>query len=109
MVEINLEEGMPIVTEAMDNLKIALKRAKESKTKVVVFIHGYGSSGKGGAICKNARQWLKAQERNGTVKSVVEGENFDMFNAYARNIKAKDSQTVKYYGRGNNGITLVEL
>lgn len=109
MVEINLEEGMPIVTEAMDSLKFALKRAKESKTKVVIFIHGYGSSGRGGAINKSTRQWLKAQARNGLVKSVVEGENFDMFNSDARNIKAKDTETVKYYGRGNNGITVVEI
>lgn len=94
-MEINLEDGRPIVSDAMDNLKFALRIAKERKEKVVVIIHGYGSSGVGGAICKSARQWLKAQGRKGTLKRVVEGESFDMFNADAREIKAKDTKVGK--------------
>lgn len=109
MMEINLEDGMPIVSEAMDNLKFALRIAKERKEKVVVIIHGYGSSGIGGAICMSARQWLKAQVRKGALKKAVEGENFDMFNTDARDIKAKDAKVGKYYGQGNNGITVVEI
>lgn len=109
MLEVNLEEGRPFVAEAMENLKFELKNAKNSKIKVIVFIHGYGSSGSGGAICKSARQWLKAQVRNGSLKSVVDGTDFGMFNAGARKIRAMDSDTQKYYDRGNNGITVVEV
>lgn len=43
-------------------------------------IHGYGSSGRGGVIREKVRQWLHAQARNGTVKAVINGEDFDIFN-----------------------------
>lgn len=109
MIEINIKEDMPIVSDAIVNLKFALKSAKDRKEKVLVVIHGYGSSGTGGAICKSARQWLKAQLRKNILKRVVEGENFDMFNTDARYIKAKYLATEKYFGQGNNGITVVEI
>ena len=52
-------------------------------------IHGYGSSGKGGAIRTKARQWLNAQVRNGTIKAVINGEDFDIFNFKALELKDK--------------------
>lgn len=109
MKTINLEENMPTVIDAMDNLKQSIALAKATKTKVMVIIHGYGSSGRGGAICKSARQWLKAQERNGKFKTVIFGENFDLFNEQARIIKDKYPDTKEQFGRCNNGITILEL
>ena len=44
---VNLEEGMPYVDEALEHLEKSLRRAKNGGCKVVKFIHGYGSSGKG--------------------------------------------------------------
>ena len=47
------------------------------------------SKGKGGAIHDKARQWLKAQERNGKIKKVIFGENFTLFNFEALALKNK--------------------
>ena len=52
-----------------------------------MIIHGYGSTGKGGVIHDKARQWLKAQERNGKMKAVIYGEDFSIYNAQARELK----------------------
>ena len=65
-IEINLEEGMPTADEALSQLKDAIKRY--GKNQCLVFIHGYGSTGKGGVIRQKARQWLNAQVRNGKIK-----------------------------------------
>lgn len=86
--EINLEEGMPTVDESMSYLKMSITLCKQNKIGCLAVIHGYGSSGKGGAIRAKARQWLNAQVRNGTIKAVINGEDFDIFN-----FKALDKDT----------------
>lgn len=75
--EINLEECMPTCDEAMDYLKSSLKLAKQNKYKCLLIIHGYGSTGKGGAIRTKARQWLNAQVKKGIVK-LVRKSNFGL-------------------------------
>ncbi len=44
--EINLEEGMPAVDEAMTYLKMSKTSCKQNKIGCLAVIHGYGSSGK---------------------------------------------------------------
>lgn len=106
---INLEEGMPLLYEAMDTLTYSLKLNKLRKIKVMLIIHGYGSSGRGGIINVKARQWLNAQVRNGSIRTVVNGEDFDIFNSKARDLKGKYPELEKYIGSGNHGITIIEL
>ncbi|MCD7724248.1 MAG: hypothetical protein LUI12_01625, partial [Clostridiales bacterium] len=64
---------------------------------------------KGGAICKNARQWLKAQERNGKVKTVIFGEDFSIFNFKALELKNKYRELEPLTRVYNQGVTVVEL
>lgn len=109
IAEINLEEGMPTCDEAMERLKSSITLAKRSKYKCALVIHGYGSSGKGGVIRGKARQWLDAQVRNGTVKAVVRGEDFDVLNAKARELKAGFPELESLYRVTNHGVTVVEL
>lgn len=87
--EINLEEGMPTVDEAMSYLKMSITLCEQNKIACLAVIHGYGSSGKGGAIRAKARQWLNAQVRNGTIKAVINGEDFNVFNFKALELKGK--------------------
>ena len=47
---VNLEAGMPTVDMARTHLNMTLRSAKANRVKVLKLIHGYGSSGKGGAI-----------------------------------------------------------
>ncbi len=108
-IEINIKEDMPTVDEAMRFLQFELTRLRRNKYKCVQIVHGYGSTGKGGVICTKARQWLKAQERNGHLKSVVYGEEFTIFNPVARELKARYPELGQLLTVCNHGVTIVEL
>ncbi|NCA92451.1 hypothetical protein EOM82_04275 [bacterium] len=108
-MEINIKEGMPSVVEAMEHLKSCVSGAKQNKIKTLEVIHGYGSTGVGGKIREKARQWLIAQEKIGKIKTVIFGEEFEMFNDKSRNLKAKYPELISYYEKGNHGITIVEI
>ena len=107
--EINLEEGMPTVDEAMSYLKMLLPLCKQNKIGCLAVIHGYGSSGKGGAIRAKARQWLNAQVRNGAIKAVINGEDFDILNFKALELKGKYRELEKLLKVCNHGMTVVEI
>ena len=107
--ELNIKEGMPLVSEAMDFLKSSIERCRKNKFRCILVIHGYGSSGKGGAIRDKARQWLKAQERNGKIKSVTSGEDFSIFNFKSLELKNKYRELDPLLRVCNHGVTVVEL
>lgn len=107
--EINLEYGLPTVDEAMTYLKSVVSNVKSGGNKCLYIIHGYGSSGKGGVIRVKARQWLNAQARNGKVKTVINGENFTIFNFKALELKNKYSELEQLLKVTNHGVTVVEL
>ena len=107
--EINLEQGMPTVEEAMGYLKVALKLCAQNKIGCMVVIHGYGSSGKGGTIRLRARQWLNAQAKKGAVKKVINGEDFSVVNFDALALKSKYRELDKLLKVCNHGVTVVEL
>ena len=100
---------MPYVADAMRFLQDSITRFKRDKYDVVLIIHGYGSTGKGGAICEKARQWLKAQERGGKLKQVIFGENFTLFNFVALELKNKCRELEPLLRVCNNGVTIVQL
>ena len=107
--ELNIKEGMPLVSEAIDYLKNSLDRCRRNKYKCVLVIHGYGSTGKGGAIHDKAREWLKAQERVGKVKSVIFGEDFSIFNFKSLELKNRYRELEPLMKVCNHGVTVVEL
>ena len=107
--ELNIKEGMPPVCEAMNYLKGALDLFRRSSYRCVLVIHGYGSSGKGGAIHDKARQWLKAQERNGKFKSVTYGEDFSIYNFKSLELKNRYRELNPLMDGYNHGVTVVEL
>ena len=107
--EINLEEGMPTCEDALCELKSAIQWARQSKYKCLLVIHGYGSSGKGGKIREKARQWLNAQVKNGKLKAVINGEDFNIFNFKALELKNKYKELEQLLCITNHGVTVVEL
>ena len=107
--EINIKQGMPLAADAMRYLQDSITRFKHDKYNVVLIVHGYGSTGKGGVICEKARQWLKAQERSGRVKQVIFGEDFTQFNFNALALKNKCLELEPLLRVCNNGVTVVEL
>ncbi len=106
---INLEENLPSADEALNMLKKHIKISRSKKTKSLVIVHGYGSSGVGGKIKIKVCSWLQAQERNHKIRAVVFGEDYNMMNEQARLINAKYKELHEYYGKFNHGISIVIL
>ena len=103
--EINVENGF-----TSDDACAYVKQViSYSKKTCIYIIHGYGSSGKGGAIRAKARQWLNAQVRNGTIKAVINGEDFNVFNFKALELKGKYKELEKLLKVCNHGMTVVEV
>lgn len=108
---INLERGRPFVETAMRRLKVELQLAKNEQISVVTLIHGYGSSGKGGAIGVECRKTVDFLKASGEVKEYIFGEDFsqksgrgkDMLRRYPK-LKEHDS-----LNKRNRGVTLVLL
>ncbi len=106
---VNLEAGMPSVQTAHVLLNQALISARANRIKAIKFIHGYGSSGRGGAIKQDVHRTLLEKKRAGIIKEFVKGEDFDPFHSTARKVLElcpelnRDSD----YNRGNDGITIV--
>lgn len=107
--EINLEEGMTTVDDALMYLKSEVANAKLSKVKCLYINHVYGSSGREGAIRTKARQWLNAHVRNGKIKAVINGEDFQVTNLKALEMKNKFLELEQLFRVTNHGVTIVEL
>lgn len=107
--EINLENGKPTVADALMILKSSISNAKSGNVGCLYVIHGYGSSGKGGSIREKARQWLNAQARNGVIKCVINGEDFNIFNFKALELKNTYKELEPLLKVCNHGVTIVEL
>ena len=90
-------------------LKMSVTLCEQNKIGCLAVIHGYGSSGKGGAIRAKARQWLNAQVRNGMIKAVINGEDFDVLNFKALELKGKYRELEKLLKVCNHGMTVVEV
>ncbi len=109
--EINLEEGMPIVEDALARMKQGLLLVKHQKVALVKLIHGYGSSGTGGSIRISVREELSAMKKRKLIKGFIIGEDFGPFSEETRNLVDKDRRIRedRDYGRCNHGITIVIL
>lgn len=106
---INLEDGRPTVEMARAKLLQAMRTAKQNGAPALKLIHGYGSSGKGGAIRAEVRQVLAQKKRAGELRAFATGEEFSPFCAEGRILLAAMPELAKDrdYARGNEGITIV--
>ena len=76
----NVEAGLPTLEEARRLVIGEIKRAKHDGVKVLKVIHGYGSSGKGGALCVGLRKSFGLRKKEGVIKGFIAGEDFTIFN-----------------------------
>lgn len=108
---VNLEMGMPTVEMARTRLNAAIRSGRANRVKIIKFIHGYGSSGPGGAIKKDVLSQLAAKKRAGAIREFVKGEDFSPFSGEARRILAEVPAAAKDrdFNRTNHGVTLVLL
>ena len=106
-----LEDGFPSVDEARRILRLELEKQRNRGVKLVKVIHGYGSTGKGGALGEAMPGLLTEFVNSGAIESFVLGENFSCFNPLATELLGKYSTLKKDgdYGNQNRGISIVEL
>jgi len=110
IVTVNLEEGRPFVEDALRQMNRQLYEARQNGTRVVRLIHGYGSSGTGGAIKQAVQVELEAALRLGAIKQFISGEDYQD-SKRGRHLRARFPELKECLrtDQGNRGITLVEV
>ena len=111
MPVLNLEEGMPLVSDALSRLRMGIQEMRVSRAKAVKVIHGYGSTGRGGKICPAVRQELADMKRGKLIRDYITGEDFGPVDAASRKLAEQNRNITRDpdYGRMNHGITIVVL
>jgi hypothetical protein len=111
MKTVNLKEGMPVVREALLQMERELATARAEGCDLVKLIHGYGSSGEGGEIRIAAQKRLLEMSERGEIRAAIFGENWAKSDARAWKIVSarKELKLDRDLGKGNRGITIVEL
>ncbi len=107
----SVKAGLPTVQEARQRLNAEIDKARQSGVMVLKVIHGYGSSGVGGALRDAIRRSLQKRRKEGRIRAFVIGEKWSVFEEAARQMLeacpelSKDPDLDRY----NEGITLVLL
>src|SRR6185436_8291991 len=76
----NVEANFPTLDEARRLVLEEIRRAKRDRVQILKVIHGYGSSGKGGALCLGLRKSFRLRKKEGVIQDFVAGEDFSIFN-----------------------------
>jgi len=108
---VNLEQGMPTVERALERLVLELESSKRQGFRVVTLIHGYGSTGKGGAIREAVRSRLQYYKYQGQINEVLLGEQFSSRSGAGRQLLRRFPSLASHHAlnRANPGITLVVI
>ena len=108
---INLETGMPTADQAVNTLNNRIYAERASGARCVKVVHGYGSTGHGGAIRKAARQKFLDYKGRGIIRNLCYGEKLGPFNDEGRRF-AESCPEIRSdidWGRENPGITIVQF
>lgn len=76
----NIETGLPTLDAARRLVIEEIKRARREGVRVLKVIHGYGSSGQGGALRVGLRKSFRLRKKEGVVRDFIAGEDFSIFN-----------------------------
>jgi len=108
---IDLEAGRPAVEEALRRLDMKLSLAIQESVRVVRVIHGYGSTGRGGAIRDAARRALAGMLARKQIVGMIRGEDHAATRLASRDIlrRVPSLKSTTRTDCDNPGITLVEI
>ena len=106
---INIEQGHPTVQQAMVKLQNGIYRARASGKPFAKIVHGYGSSGTGGAIKAAVSTELRKYIARRMIKSYCPGEDFGPFSSAGRDMSAKHPEVTRDrdWGLQNDGVTII--
>ncbi len=109
--QINLERGKPLVQQALSHLDSELAISQSLGCKVLTLIHGYGSSGTGGAIKEAVLHQLHYYKHQRRIKNLICGEQFEGRSKRGRQLLRQYPFLADHrdLNRANPGITVVIL
>ncbi|MCI0535812.1 MAG: Smr/MutS family protein [Verrucomicrobiales bacterium] len=108
---INLEAGHPDLDTARRRLLAEIDDARKQGVPVLKVIHGWGSSGVGGALCVGIRKSLRLRVKEGKALTIITGERFSSDTNEGRDLLERHPRlrNDRDFNRANPGITLVEI
>jgi DNA-nicking Smr family endonuclease len=108
---INLEDGMPKVEAARLRMQHELHTARQQGYVAVKLIHGYGSSGVGGALRIELQKELRRLADAKNVRAFIAGEEWRISDeaTWALLQRYPEWKQDSDLGKGNRGITIVLL
>lgn len=98
---------MPSVDQALKLLQQELAAAPSQGFKILVLIHGYGSSGQGGAIKREVHRQLNHLLDKGRINDFLPGEQCTKRSGHGRHLLRRFPFISDYFQRANPGISLV--
>lgn len=107
----NIEKFMPTVYQAEILVKNNLETYRRKGVKAFKIIHGYGSTGKGGALRTGLRDYLTQLKRAKIIADFIPGENWSVFDETTRKVLDLDNSFRKDsdLGKMNAGITIIVI
>ena len=109
--EVNIKFDMPTASEAIKRVTYNIRNGAAMGCAVIKFIHGYGSTGKGGRIRTEVRRYLDNEKRYGRIRDFIYGEDFSIFDESTRCafLLCDELRRDPDLERHNNGVTIVVL
>lgn len=106
---VDLEEGMPTVEQARLRMQHELHAARKDGCKALKLIHGYGSSGTGGALRIELQKDLRRAVEDGSIQEFIPGEDWRLSNEKTWKLLKQFPEWKKDsdLGRNNAGISIV--
>lgn len=107
----NIEKFMPTVSQAEILVKNNLETFRRQGVKAFKIIHGYGSTGKGGALRTGLRNYLSQLKKAKIIADFVPGENWSAFDETTRKVLDLDDDFRKDsdLGKMNSGVTIIVI
>lgn len=108
---IDLEEGMPKVETARLRMQHELQTARKQGYAAAKLIHGYGSSGVGGALRIELQKELRRLTNAGSISAFIAGEEWRISNEATWELLKRypEWKQDSDLGKGNKGITIALL
>jgi hypothetical protein len=108
---VKIKADMPLVDDARRHLIDEIKSAKAEGCSAIKLIHGYGSTGVGGALKTALRASLARRRKEGAIKGYIYGEKWSVFEPAALDLleacpELRHDQDI---GRSNEGVTFILL
>lgn len=106
---VNLEAGYPTTEEAISKMTNCISSFKRQGSRAILLVHGYGSSGQGGAIRTAIRRKLKERSMCGLIRAVCPGEEWYIKKKQMTDLCPRLKDREREIILGDRGVTVVLL